>query len=84
MITRCTGLAEPLNYVVLRCTFATALQKGFKARWMGVGSERRAAPVHPLLFGKLAGAIAQYKLPLALRTPGRLRIELCGAIRRLA
>jgi squalene synthase HpnC len=26
---------------------------------------RRAAPVHPLLFGKLAGVAAQYKLPLA-------------------
>ncbi|WGS51973.1 squalene synthase HpnC [Paraburkholderia sp. D15] len=26
---------------------------------------RRAAPVHPLLFGKLAGVVAQYKLPLA-------------------
>src|ERR1700755_3062734 len=25
---------------------------------------RRAAPVHPLLFGKLAGVVAQYKLPL--------------------
>jgi squalene synthase HpnC len=28
-------------------------------------AERRAAPVHPLLFGKLAGVVAQYKLPLA-------------------
>ena len=28
-------------------------------------AEGRAAPVHPLLFGKLAGVIAQYKLPLA-------------------
>jgi squalene synthase HpnC len=26
---------------------------------------RRAAPVHALLFGKLAGVVAQYKLPLA-------------------
>jgi squalene synthase HpnC len=28
-------------------------------------AERRAAPVHPLLFGKLAGVVAEYKLPLA-------------------
>ena len=28
-------------------------------------AERRAAPVHPLLFGKLASVAAQYKLPLA-------------------
>ncbi|CAB3800152.1 squalene synthase HpnC [Paraburkholderia fynbosensis] len=28
-------------------------------------AQRRAAPVHPLLFGKLAGVVAQYKLPLA-------------------
>ncbi|MFM0341243.1 squalene synthase HpnC [Paraburkholderia fungorum] len=28
-------------------------------------AQQRAAPVHPLLFGKLAGVIAQYKLPLA-------------------
>ena len=28
-------------------------------------AEQRAAPVHPLLFGKLAGVVAQYKLPLA-------------------
>jgi squalene synthase HpnC len=28
-------------------------------------ARRRAAPVHPLLFGKLAGVVAQYKLPLA-------------------
>ena len=28
-------------------------------------AERRAAPVHPLLFGKLAGVVAHYKLPLA-------------------
>ena len=28
-------------------------------------AERRAAPVHPLLFGKLAGVVTQYKLPLA-------------------
>jgi squalene synthase HpnC len=27
-------------------------------------AQRRAAPVHALLFGKLAGVIAQYKLPL--------------------
>ena len=36
MITHCTGLAEPLNYVVLRRTFAAALQKSFEARWMDV------------------------------------------------
>ena len=28
-------------------------------------AERRAAPVHALLFGKLAGVVAQYRLPLA-------------------
>lgn len=28
-------------------------------------AQRRAAPVDPLLFGKLAGVLAQYKLPLA-------------------
>lgn len=28
-------------------------------------AEQRVAPVHPLLFGKLAGVVAQYKLPLA-------------------
>lgn len=28
-------------------------------------AEQRAAPVHPLLFGKLASVVAQYKLPLA-------------------
>jgi squalene synthase HpnC len=28
-------------------------------------AQLRAAPVHPLLFGKLAGVVAQYKLPLA-------------------
>lgn len=28
-------------------------------------AERRAAPVHPLLFGKLAGVVAHYQLPLA-------------------
>jgi squalene synthase HpnC len=28
-------------------------------------AQRRAAPVHPLLFGKLAGVVAQYRLPLA-------------------
>lgn len=33
----------------------------------------RMAPVHSLLFGKLAGVVAQYKLPLALRRPGRAR-----------
>jgi squalene synthase HpnC len=123
MITRCTRLTEPLNYVALRRTFAPALQNGFEARWMDVDqyenfpvasvllpkalrapvdiiyqvvrtaadiadegdwsaaerharladfkagldavAERRAAPVHPLLFGKLAGVVAQYKLPLA-------------------
>ncbi|HEY4298784.1 MAG TPA: squalene synthase HpnC [Paraburkholderia sp.] len=27
-------------------------------------AQQRAAPVHPLLFGKLAGVVAQYKLPL--------------------
>jgi squalene synthase HpnC len=122
MITRCAGLAEPLNYVVLRRTFAAALQNGFEARRMDVDqyenfpvasvllpkalrapisiiyqvvrtagdiadegdwspaerharladfragldavAQRRAAPVHPLLFGKLAGVVAQYKLPL--------------------
>lgn len=28
-------------------------------------AQRRTAPVHPQLFGKLAGVVAQYKLPLA-------------------
>ena len=28
-------------------------------------AQRRAAPVHPLLFGKLVGVVAQYRLPLA-------------------
>ncbi|WP_434113082.1 hypothetical protein [Paraburkholderia caffeinilytica] len=36
--------------------------------------------MHPLPFGKLASVVAQYKLPLALRIPGRLGIGLCGAI----
>jgi squalene synthase HpnC len=109
--------------VVLRRTFAAALQKGFEARWMDVDlyenfpvasvllpkalrapigiiyqvvrtaadiadegdwspaerharladfragldavAQRRAAQVHPLLFGQLAGVVAKYKLPLA-------------------
>jgi squalene synthase HpnC len=37
--------------------------------------ERRAAPVHPLLFGKLAGVVAQYKLPLA---PFYALLDACG------
>ncbi|CAB3805548.1 hypothetical protein LMG28690_06304 [Paraburkholderia caffeinilytica] len=43
-------------------------------------AERLAAPVRRFLSGKLASVIAQYKLPLALRIPGRSGIELCGAI----
>ncbi|WP_429303479.1 squalene synthase HpnC [Paraburkholderia sp. GAS199] len=36
----------------------------FRAGLDAIG-QQRAAPVHPLLFGKLAGVVAQYKLPLA-------------------
>jgi squalene synthase HpnC len=38
-------------------------------------AERRVAPVHPLLFGKLAGVVAQYKLPL---TPFYDLLQACA------
>ncbi|SIT35430.1 hypothetical protein BN2475_50023 [Paraburkholderia ribeironis] len=75
MMTRCTGLTEPLNYAILRRASAHALQNGFETRWMDAEPYETYAVASVLLPKALRRACRHYPPGCAkrgrYRSPGR-------------